>query len=168
MKALHNKSQIISELFKYLLIGVFAAGILILGYSAINSIKEKGCNTGLAGFELDVKNIGGGLRYGTKELHNYDVPCNVDKIYFFDLAKSINPEEFKDIPIMRDSLKSKSDKNVFLIRKNEVKRSFNAGKLEIENSNYTCFATDSGKLSFFAEGTGKSAIITSAPNQPLC
>lgn len=163
-----KKGQIISESFKYVLVGFMSIVILIFGYKTFNIISEKACRTDIAKFEIDLHNIDQSVRFGAKELQSYNAPCNVDRVYFFDLTKSINPEDFKDVPLIKDSLKSGSDKNVFLVKEGSVKDSFNAGNLDIEDGHYICFLSTFGKISFFVENIGVSARITVPSNQPVC
>lgn len=164
----NNKAQIVGEIFKYSLVGIFSVVVLIFGYKMIDLVKERACKTEIAKFEIDLKGIDKGLRYGAKEVQSHDVPCKVDKIYFFDLSRSINPENFKDVPIIEDSLKSGGNNNVFLVKGGEVKRSFYAGNLEMSYPYHLCFVPKFDKISFFAEGAGKSARITGSCGQPEC
>jgi len=163
-----KKAQIIGEVFKYGMVGVVSIVILIAGYNMVNVVKERACKTEIAKFEIDLRNIDKSLRFGTKELQSYDVPCKVDKIYFFDLNKTINPENFKEIPIIKDTLKSKGNNNIFLVKEGDVKRSFYAGNLEMVYPYNICFLPKFDKISFFIEGAGKSAKIAAACNQPEC
>lgn len=163
-----RKAQIIGEVFKYGLIGVVSIVILIAGYKMINAVRDRACKTELAKFEIDLKNIDKSLRFGAKELQSYDVPCKIDRIYFFDLNKKVNPENFKDIPLIKDSLKSGGNNNVFLVSEGGVKRSFHAGNLEIEYPYYICFIPKFNKISFFIEGVGVSARVTKSNNQSEC
>ena len=162
-----RKSQFIGEVFKYGLVGVVSVIILIAGYGMLNTVKERTCKTEISKFEIDLKSIDQSLRAGAKELQSLQVPCKADKIYFFDLNKNINPEDFGEIPIMKETLKSKSH-NVFLVKDGEVKRSFYAGNLEMIYPYHICFVPDFDKISFFAEGSGSSAKIAAACGQPEC
>jgi len=163
-----RKAQIIGEVFKYGMVGVVSIVILIAGYKMINVVKERACETEIAKFEIDLRNIDKSLRFGAKELQSYDVPCKVDKIYFFDLNKTINPENFKEIPIIKDTLESRGNNNIFLVEEGGVKRSFYAGNLEMVYPYHICFLPKFDKISFFIEGAGKSAKVASACDQPEC
>jgi len=163
-----RKAQIIGEVFKYAIVGVFSIFILIAGYSLISVVRDRACKTEIAKFEIDLKDIDKNLRAGEKEMQDYDVPCKADSIYFFDLNKKINSDDFKNIPIIKDSLESGGNSNVFVVENGQVKHSFYAGNLEMIYPNYICFVPKFDKISFFAEGTGASAMIRSACNQPEC
>ncbi|TSC64212.1 MAG: hypothetical protein G01um101493_195, partial [Microgenomates group bacterium Gr01-1014_93] len=163
-----KKAQLVGEVFKYGLVGVVSIAILVAGYKMVNTVKERGCNTEISKFEIDLRNIDKSLRFGAKELQGYNAPCKVDKIYFFDLNKKINPEDFREIPIIKDTLKSGGNSNVFLVRGGEVKRSFYAGNLEMVYPYNICFVPKFDRISFFIEGAGKSVKVASACDQPEC
>lgn len=164
---MHKKSQLGSEVFKYMLIALVAGVILIFGYMMLRSVLQKGCTTELTDFTANFRNIDKSSRYGEMELKEYSVPCKADKIYLFDFSKSINYAQFSQIPIMQDSLKTSKNDNVFLVEENKVLNSFYAGKFEIEDS-YLCLKTSSGKISFFAEGSKDALRISRPQGQPAC
>ena len=163
-----KKAQIVEELFKYILVGVVAVIILVIGYVSINAVKDRACKTEIGKFEIDLRNLDKSLRFGTKEMRSYDAPCNVDRIYFFDLNKKISPENFKDIPLLKDTLESGGNNNVFLVKEGEVKRSFYAGNLEIEQPYYLCFIPKFSKISFFIEDAGAPVRMASASDNSGC
>ena len=166
--ARQRKAQIIGEVLKYALVGFFSVIIVVAGYKLINLVGGRACKTEIAKFEIDLRGIDKNLRAGEKELQTHYMPCRADAVYFFDLNKTINPDDFRNIPLIRDSLRSKANNNVFVIENGDVKRSFYAGDLEIMPPNYLCFAPKFGKISFFAEGTGASAKIEAADSSILC
>lgn len=163
-----KKAQLIGEIFKYALVGIVSIAILVAGYKMVQIVKDRACRTEIAKFEIDLKGIDKSLRAGAKELKSLEAPCNADRIYFFDLSKKINPNDFRGFPLIMDSLKTGSSNNVFLVREDEVKRSFYAGSLELLYPYNICFTPKFGKISFFAEGTGKSAKIAGECSQPEC
>ena len=163
-----KKAQFAGEVFKYALVAVFSIFILFAGYKFINGVKDRACSTQITKFEIDMRNIDKSLRAGEKELQSHDVPCNIDKIYFFDTSKKVKSDDFEGIPLLKESLESGGNSNVFLVQKNKVVRSFYAGNIEMIYPNYICFVPKFDKISFFAEGTGKTAAIRGACNQPEC
>ena len=162
----NKKSQLISEVFKYILVGLFSVAIIIFGYRAVTSINEKGCKTEMAKFEIDIKGLGAGLRYGTKELQSFSVPCSIQKIYFIDSRKDIDLGRFDD-PLMKDSIKSVSN-NIFLIKDGKLERSFDIGSIDIDGTHYICLLPKSGKISVFAEGNGNSVKVSVPEGQMTC
>ncbi|MBS3105870.1 hypothetical protein J4234_06470 [Candidatus Woesearchaeota archaeon] len=163
-----RKAQIIGEVFKYGMVGVFSVVILIAGYNLVNVVKERACKTEIAKFEIDLRNLDKSVRFGAKELQSYDVPCKADQIYFFDLNRNINSKDFKEIPIIKDSIESSGNNNVFIVKEGEVKRSFYAGNLEMLYPYHICFTPKFDRISFFIEGAGNSAKVASSCDQPEC
>lgn len=163
-----KKAQFAGDVIKYMLVGIFSVAILVSGYKMVSIVREKACQTEISKFEIDLKGIDKSLRFGAKELQSYVVPCQADRIYFFDLGKNINPDDFRDIPLLKDSIATGTDKNVFLIKEGEIKRSFHAGNMEMIYPYNICFVPNFGKISFSIEGTGKSVKVRSACNQPEC
>ena len=167
-KIMKPKKAQVGEVIKYAIVGVISFAILIAGYKMIGITKDRACKTEMAQFELELKSIGKGSRFGAKELQKINVPCKADRIYFFEPGTGINPEEFRDIPIIMDTLKSGSGNNVFLVENWEVKRSFHAGNFDMIYPHYICFLPKFDGISFFAEGAGKSIKVASACGQPEC
>ncbi|MBI2660466.1 hypothetical protein HYX07_04860 [Candidatus Woesearchaeota archaeon] len=163
-----KKAQLVGEVFKYALIGMVSVAVIVMGYKMIDVVKERGCRTEIAKFEIELRDMDKSVRYGAKELKAYEAPCNADRIYFFDLNRNINPEDFKEVPIIKDTLKNSGGSNVFIVKNDDVKRSFYAGNLEMVYPYHICFVPKFGKISFFLEGAGKSAKVASACSQPEC
>src|SRR3989338_11145593 len=104
-KYLLKRGQI-GEIFKYVLIALVAASILLFGYKSFVMVREKGCLTELADFETDLKGLDEGIGFGTVLEKTLLTPCNVDEIYFFNLGKNISLDTFNRIPLLKDSLQS--------------------------------------------------------------
>ena len=109
------KAQMAGDVLKYLLIIFASSVILIAGYMTVNTVKDRACKAEIGKFEIDLHGIEQNLRFGQKELMAYNAPCGVDQIYFFDKNKEVNPEIFDDNPIIRNSIESKSQNNIFLV-----------------------------------------------------
>lgn len=162
-----KKSQIMGGVLKYGIVAFFSVIILLAGYKMVSIIREKACDTEMAKFEIELKGIADDIRFGQRELNNYPVPCGVEQIYFFDISKKIDSESFKDTPIMKDALKSGLRHNVFLIKNNDVMRSFYAGNF-VTNGKYLCFGPRLNTISFFIEGAGTYVRLTPGNNQQIC
>ena len=163
-----KKSQLFSEAFKYILAGLFSILILIAGYKSISAIQQRSCAAEIKNFESELKNLDKNLRYGTKELKSYVVPCGAKNIYLFDLSRKIDLEQFNKVPVMKDSLKTSGNHNIFLVRENKVIDSFYSGNLEINMPYYFCLLAKNEKIEFFAEGTAAAAKITLPDEQLQC
>ncbi|MBI2558874.1 hypothetical protein HYW20_06130 [Candidatus Woesearchaeota archaeon] len=163
-----KRGQAALDVFKYALAAFVSIAVLVAGYRMVSGVSEKSCNAEIAEFEIGMKGIDKSLHFGSRELQDINVPCKVDKIYFLDLNRNPEPEKFKETPIMEDALRSGINNNIFLVKGGDVKRSFYAGNLEIVYPYYICFLPKFDRISFFAEGAGKSAKIASACSQPEC
>lgn len=164
----YRKSQAFSETFKYILAGVFSVLILIAGYKLISLVQQRSCAAEIKDFELELKDMDKSLRYATKEFKSYIVPCSARNIYLFDLSKTIDLEQFNKMPIMKDSLRTSRNKNIFLINGNKIIGSFYAGNLEIGSPYYYCILAQNGKIMLFAEGSAQAAKITLPDEQARC
>src|SRR3989344_5309616 len=163
-----KKAQITANVLNYVIVVFVSAIVLTGGYKTVSLVKERACNTEMAKFEIDLKKLDESVRFGAKDLQSHQTPCNVDQIYFLDLNRKTKPEYLKEVPIIEDALKSQSGNNIFLVKNNDVKRSFYAGNLEMLYPYYICFVPKFEKISFFLEGAGKSAKVASACDQPEC
>ena len=164
----NKKAQMISEVLKYLIVGIICMVVIVIGYMAIAKLTSKGCDTEFTKFEIDLRAIDKDLRFGEKKLRSYLTPCKVDKVYFFDRSKSVNPQNFKDSPILMDSMTSGSTSNVYLVQDDDVKRSFSAGNIVIPYPHFMCVQPKLDKISFSVEGTGAGARISHTCEQPDC
>ena len=164
---LNRKSQVISDVFKYIIAAILAALVLGFGYKMVKLMQDKGCRTELADFEIGLRELDRNVRYGTRELKTYQVPCSATQVYLFDRSKKIDTEKFNSIPILMDSLKTGGNGNLFIVKDDDVLRSFYAGNMQI-NSTYLCLKPRNGKILFFIEGAGKSVNVVPADEQPLC
>ncbi len=72
------------------------------------------------------------------------------------------------MPVVRDSIAAKAEKNVFVVKDNKLLSSFYSGDLEFSYPYYSCMKSSSEKLSFFVEGLGTKAGIVPGCLQPEC
>src|SRR3989344_147774 len=163
-----KKSQIIGEVFKYMLIAIFSMMILFAGYKTINAVRGSSCNTEFSKFEIDLKGLDQELRYGEKESRSFQTPCNVEQILLFDHTKEINEDFFSDIPILEEAVKNKTRDNVYLIKNSDIVSSFYAGNLDMQDPYYICFVPKFEKIAFLIEGKGTAVSLEADSNQPEC
>jgi len=156
------------EVIKYVIISVIIIFVTFFGYSVITSVREKTCNTELAQFEIDIKGFDKTVKFGSVKEFTKLVPCDVDEVYFFDLGKDINLDYLEHLPLLKDSVGSKAEKNIFLVKDNKILDSFYVGNLNIEFPNYICFLPKFQKINFFVEGKGKEVSVISGCFQPEC
>lgn len=165
---LMKKRGQIGQVMKYALIAVVIVFIQIFGYKAFVTVREKMCQTEIADFVVDLKGLDEGIGFGSVDERTLLTPCNVDKIYFFDLDKDINVDIFNKLPIMKDSLESGVKKNLFLVKDDEVKRSFYSGNLELSYPYFECLVPQNERINFFLEGRGRAVEVIPGCNQIEC
>ena len=156
------------EAIKYLLIAAVIIFVTFFGYSLVQKVSGNACNTEIAQFEIGLKNLDKAVKYSSVKEFSEQVPCGADEIYFFDLNKDINLDFLSHLPLLKDSVESKAEKNVFLVKDNELMGSFYAGNLDIGFPNYICFLPKSSKINFFLEGKGAKAAVFPGCLQPEC
>ena len=156
------------EAVKYLLIAAVIIFVTFFGYSVVQKARDKVCNAEIAQFEIGLKNLDKAVKYGSVKEFTEQIPCDADEIYFFDLSKDINLDFLNNLPLLKDSVESKAQKNVFLVKDNKLMGSFYAGNIDIDFPDYICFLPKSGKINFFVEGKGAKAAVFPGCLQPEC
>lgn len=163
-----KKGEMYSSVIKYILMAFFSLVVLVAGFKGITFIRDMACNAELANFEIELSGIDKELRFGVKELKDFRIPCKTGQIYFFDLGKKINPDDFNSLPLIKNAIATNSSKNVFIVDRGKVKKSFYAGNMEAIYPYYLCLKPKFDRISFFAEGRENSAFLTAACGQPDC
>ncbi|MBI2655949.1 hypothetical protein HYX06_06020 [Candidatus Woesearchaeota archaeon] len=163
-----KKGEIYSSVIKYILMAFFSLVVLVAGFKGVTFIRDRACNAELANFEIELSGIDKELRFGAKEQKDFRIPCKTSQIYFFDLGKKINPNDFNSLPLIKNAIATNSSKNVFIVDRGKVKKSFYAGNIEAIYPYYMCLKPKFDRVSFFAEGKGQSALLTGACGQPDC
>ncbi|MCH8003151.1 MAG: hypothetical protein IH934_00835 [Nanoarchaeota archaeon] len=158
------------EVIKYVIIALTILAITFFGYKSLAVIQDKTCNAELAKFQIDLKNLDKTVKFGNVKEFTYRVPCNSNEILFFDLNQrdKIISSLTNLNPLIIDSIKSKVEKNVFVVRNNKILSSFYAGNLDIEFPNYICFLPKFEKIDFIVEGKGTSVSVVGGCLQPEC
>ena len=156
------------EVIKLIIIAFIIVSVIFFGYKTFTVIREKTCIAEMAQFEIDIKNLDKSIEYGSVKEFTKLVPCNMDKIYFFDLNKDINLEFLEHLPLLKDSVESKAEKNVFLVKDNKIMDSFYAGNLDIWFPNYICFLPKFEKINFLAEGKVQKVSVFDGFLKPEC
>jgi cysteine-rich repeat protein len=165
---LMEKKGQIGGVIRYFLIAVVIIVISFSGYSAYATLQEKACNAELVLFESELRELDEKVTSGSVKEFTKHIPCNADEVYFFDKSKDFDLSLYEINPFLKENVESKVEDNVFLVRKNKILASFNAGNLEIEYPNYVCMIPKFEKVNFFLEGKGKAALLFSGCFQPEC
>lgn len=149
-----TKAQMIGQIFIYILAVVMVAFILLYGYSAIKTFKDRAEQVAFIKFKTDlestVKSVS--FDYGTVKKAEFLVPSGYKEVCFIDLNKPTIPDD----PVIEDSVKSGVEKNVFLVAQ-VAEESFYVGNITVKDP---CMAVKGGKIKIRLEGKGNYAAIS--------
>jgi hypothetical protein len=108
------------RLFIYIVAIFLGALFLIFGYRAIIGIGQKGEQAALINLknELDKDVQAVRTEIGSVKIGRYNIPSTFYEVCFVDLTNA-DPSEL-DNPVIRDSLESGNNKNVFLIQESNI------------------------------------------------
>ena len=154
-----DKSQLYSQIFIYVLSIILIAFILVYGYNAVQSFKDKACEIACIKMQNDLKNSIEGILsdFGTVKRHDIEMCCNYNKICFVESVDSPNLPNNVD-PIIKDSVLSGAEKNVFLVDK-IAERSFFAGKISVD-PDVLCLKSATSRISLRLESRGNYVILS--------
>ena len=169
-----RQSQLYGQIFIYILTIFLISFILIYGYNAISSFKGRTEQIVSLKLQEDIKNSVQSITpdFGSAVKKEIDIGsaseiCFVESYKTFDRNFAVSNSDgtlMAADPIIADSIKSQSDKNVFLIGKS-VLDSFYVGKISVDSSssvsfNVLCTKSLNGKVTLKLEGMGDHALIT--------
>ena len=161
------KSQIYGQIFIYLLTIVLVGFILIYGYNAIENLRAKANQVECLNFKSDLKNtiesissdFGRVKRADISLCSPYKQACFVETFEKFDKN---NPQSNVPLdPIIKDSLRAESGKNIFLVDK-IAKEPFYAGNISVALDVF-CINSINGKVSLKFEGMGDHVALSQWP-----
>ncbi len=156
------------EAIKYIIITAVIIAIIFIGFKAVTTIQDKLCEGSLTKLYLELKGLDKTVKVGASKEMTLDVPCGIDKIYFFDPNDPIDTSVLEGLPLLRDSVESRAEKNIFFVKKGKVVGSIGAGNLDLEYPNYLCLQPTGEKIGFFVEGKSNAVSIIPACTQPEC
>ena len=152
-----KKSQIFSQIFTYILAIVITTLILIFGYRSMMIIQERGCDICLVKLRNDLSNSVESIitDYGSVSRKDIQMCCGLNQICFVESVDSFSVPSSID-PIIKDSIKSETGMNVFLLGENGI-QPFNIGKISTE-PNVMCLKGT--RMSLKLEGKGNYVQIS--------
>ena len=163
---MQKRGQISDTAMRYIIIVVVLIAIQGIGYYSFTSVREKMCTTDLGRFQIDAQTLSQEISDGSVEKKSFFVPCDVDEVYFVD-SDEVKETYFAN-PFIRESIESKSEANVFLIKDGQVKESFNMGELDFPFPGYTCMESAGSSFEFFAQGKGRGLSLVPGCYQKDC
>ena len=173
-----KKSQLYGQIFIYILTIVVISLILLYGYNAVRNFNDHAEQVSCLKFRNDLKNSIDGLigDFGTVKRKDLEVCKGYAQVCFVETFRKIDdrsypkaenlngnildPAEFD--PIIKDSISTSTDKNVFLIAKNS-KDSFYAGNISVVparilnpdvKADVLCLDVANSRISLKLEGKG--------------
>ena len=158
---MYKKSQMVGQIFIFVLAIVLIGFILLFGYNSIAKFKGKMDNVALVKLKSDlaseVQTIS--ADYGSVKISDFDISEGVTDVCFIHTHPYMPTDINSDYPIMDDSVESGAKKNVFLIKDNTVEESFFIGAIAL-TENFKCFDVVANKIKVKFEGAGNHAKIS--------
>jgi len=157
-----KRSQITAQIFIYVIAIVLFSFILIYGYNAVKGFKEKSEQISYIKFKTDLISTVDRISsdYGTLKREELFIGGDYSKICF---VQNHNPSSnlAENIPdlIVRNSVESKVEKNVFLFT-NGLQESFDVGKINVSDDGYLCMSIVNGKAKIEFLGQGDHTFIS--------
>jgi len=165
----NRKAQQGTEVFIYIIGIVIVAMILYFGYGAVKGFGEKGEQISLINLKTEMENsIRSSMDFGKITFVNPSLPGNLKELCFVGddvidnadaggLIDSTYPG--KTYHLIKDSVKSQVQKNMFLVGTGGEITSFYVGKIQIE-AGFICFQRTGSKLTVRLEGFGDKTKVS--------
>lgn len=165
-----KKAQYIGQVFIYIL-AVFLIGfVLVYGYNVIHSFSRRTNEITNIKFATELKSSIESIMpdYESVKIKEFFITPEYKEICFVSnyngLPDVTTISDIDKYPIIKDSIISKSEKNVFLVDVIE-KESYDLGKIKLEDKNgidkkLLCIDVKGGRFRLRLEGKGNHVVIT--------
>lgn len=159
-----KNAQIVGQIFIYVITVIIIGFILVYGYNAIKGFIDRSEQVSFIKFKNDLSNTVEIISpdYGSVKIKSFEVPSDYSKVCFVKNFPDFPSLSGTNYPIMDDSVNSKVQKNVFLI-KETVKESFFIGNIDVisDNDKYLCVDVVNNKINNIKfEGKGDHASLS--------
>lgn len=155
----NKKSQIMGQVFIFILAAAIFILILTYGYKAISGFSKRSEQVALVEFQTElesaVKSIS--LDYGSVKRSELTLPAKYTEICFVDLDREPSADFEAEHPRMYEAWAG-GTQNVFLTPMEDSP--INVGKIYVGSSGYLCLPISGGKVTLRLEGLGDKAGIT--------
>lgn len=167
---LARKSQIEGEVLKYAIIAIAVLLLLILSYKGIVSIQDKNCKSELTLFKIDLEESIKSLssQQGSMDKKMYDVPCGAEKIFFASKNHVFNYSKLANYPIVKNSLETGGNDNIFLIKRGQLLLSSFVEELEVNRPFLLCLTPKGNKFVFYIEGQSPYSTVRFINKNDTC
>ncbi len=151
-----RKSQIIGQVFIYILAIIIFSGILLYGYKIIKGFSNKADDVTFIQLTTDLKTSVKKIKsdYGTVIKKELRIPGKYSTICFIDLDYLAEISLQDEHPAVYNSWKDKTKENMFLITATEDIQPYHIEGIKI-SSKYNCMAVNQGKILLRLEGKGE-------------
>lgn len=148
-----KKSELHSQIFIYILTLVLISFIVIYGYNAIKNFKKRAEQISCLKFKNDLGNAVESVSsdFGSVKRKDLQLCADYTQVCFVESFDKLIMPSGTD-PVIRDSISSKSGKNVFLVSY-IAKESYDIGKISVE-PDVLCIKSVNNKISLRLEGKG--------------
>ena len=155
-----KQAQLYSQIFIYVLTIVLVSFILVYGYNAIQNFNDRAEQVSCLKFKNDIQNaVETTLSdFGTVKRKDFKLCGRYTQVCFVESFESPNLPYNKVDPIIEDSVRSNSGKNVFLVE-DIAKESFYTGKISVD-PDVLCINAVDGKISLRLEGRGNHVVLS--------
>ncbi len=165
-------AQIQSQIFVYVIAIVVVSMILMFGYNAVKDFGQRAEEVALIQFEKDMTATFHTISssYGKIEIKKVEVPGGFDTVCFVEAPIAQNYQNLvfngTSYPIILDSVKSNTEKNLFLVGGLNIE-SFDIGNILIQQvpgefPGFICFKSKQGRVEFKLFGKGDHVLVTTA------
>ncbi len=154
-----KKSQIMGQVFIFILAAAIFILILTYGYKAIAGFSKRAEEVALVEFQTQLESSVGGIRqdFGSVKKFGVTVPSKYHEICFVDLDRIPHGDFQQEHPRMFDAWES-GTQNVFLTPMEESP--IFIGKIDVGSQGYLCFDIKGGRLDLKLEGMGDKTKIS--------
>lgn len=157
-----RKSQMIGQIFIFVLAALIFLLILIYGYRAISSFLARSEQVSLIDFKTDLESAVDVIKrdYGSVKKVELRLPTRYTEVCFVDPDKTKKPGDLEDArPLMYAAWLAGSE-NVFLVPKQEAPIYLEGIAVD---GGYNCIDVAYGKITIKLQGLGKQAKISEWP-----
>ena len=153
-----KKSQLYGQVFIYVLTIVLVSFILVYGYTTIQNFRQRAEQVACLKFQNDLRNSIESIisDFGSVKRKELQLCNDHNQVCFVETFEQFNRDSVNIIdPILKNSIASGSDRNVFLIGGN----SFYAGNISVKDD-VLCINSRNGQISLRLEGKGDHVLIS--------
>lgn len=150
-----NSKGEVQQVFIYMMVIIVVGAVILIGYTAIDGIMDKGCSVERAKFISRLQNnLDKNTAYGNTQYVRLIPPCDYEKLCFIDTE---NPPSTTGNSIMDLEISQGTGNNIFLVRTDTVEPILAVPKLSVHNKYYCAEKTGNG-WEVTMNGTGRGYV----------